>query len=104
MVVPMLADLQNVFLRLDPRARREKLSKMVGYDNSGSKWWCLICSKVFSRKVNTTDHIESQHLRILNYPCSYCSEAFYCSSARRAHIFSNHREQNKMAKLLNSAD
>lgn len=98
----VVADLQNLFLQLEPRARKEKLNRMVGFESSEHRWWCRICEKVFSRRVQATDHIESQHLRILHYPCSYCDQAFYCSSARRAHIFANHREQNKMAKLLNA--
>ena len=87
-------------MNMDVDERKRRLDKMVYLDPIQKRWTCRICSVSFTRKNATSDHIEGQHLRILSYPCFYCEMQFVCASQRRTHVFSHHRQQNKMSKFL----
>ena len=95
-----IADLQDLFISMDPQERKRRLDRMVWRDPNTKRWHCCICEAHFSRKHGGTDHIEGAHLKILSYACFYCERKFACTSQRRNHIFTNHREQNKMARFL----
>ena len=93
------ADLQRLFMSMDPSERKTRLKKMVYLDPLTERWTCQICKVSFKRNNASTDHIEGQHLRILSYPCFYCETQFTCGSQRRKHIFQQHQQENKMAKF-----
>ena len=81
--------------------RKAKLHKMVAqYPMDPNRWFCRLCDSLFTRKVSAIDHVQAIHVRLLDYPCCYCQEHFTCHSQRRRHVHAQHREQNKLAKLL----
>ena len=96
----IFADLQTLFASMDQAERKRRLDQMVFLDPLTNRWICRICNNSVSRKTLAIDHIEGVHIRILSYPCQYCDSYFTCSSLRRTHVHTNHREQNKLAKYL----
>ena len=98
----IFADLQTLFASMDQAERKRRMDKMVFLDPLTNRWICRICNTSVSRKTLAIDHIEGVHVRILSYPCQYCDSYFTCSSLRRTHVHTNHREQNKLVKYLTS--
>ena len=85
---------------MSERERKVRLARMVQKDPNSGRWLCHICQKSFVRQNAAMDHIEGTHIRILSYPCNYCQLSFECRSFRRTHVFTHHREQNKLSKFL----
>ena len=100
----IFADLQMLFASMDQEERKRRMDKMVFLDPLTNRCICRICNTSVSRKTLAIDHIEGVHIRILSYPCQYCDSYFTCSSLRRTHVHTNHREQNKLAKYLTDKD
>ena len=70
----------------------------VYYEGLTDRWICQICNNSYTRKISAIDHIERTHLQLLSYPCEYCESKFTCSSLKRAHENTYHREQKQLAK------
>ena len=93
-----IADLLNQLANMDHGERKTFLdTTAVYYDSLTDRWICRICNNSYTRKISTIDHIERTHLQLMSYSCEYCESKFTCSSLKRSHVNTYHREQNQLA-------
>ena len=49
-------------------------------------------------KHHVREHIESNHIDCLTFPCTFCGKEMKNRVAMRSHISKNHREENLRSK------
>ena len=79
--------------------RLEMLQQYIIINDNGFES-CKICGMVYAtekhnRRLNLENHIESQHLKIPAYPCTFCPKIFNSKHRRSCHTTTMHKVEAK---------
>jgi hypothetical protein len=73
----------------------ENVRNMMKVDTILGGLYCQVCNNRYATPWSLSNHIESKHLKIIDYNCQYCGKGFKSKSHRAVHIHREHRAEHR---------